>query len=128
MKQLKLNSKNIHWKIISAIYFLFLSIILVLAYTGKLPSQLVKIPCYDTFLHFILYGIATYLGHRALQKRQLKLKSISLPLWPLLFGIFTITEECLQSLSPLRTFSLQDMIASIVGLICGYLLAEKSKN
>jgi polysaccharide biosynthesis protein VpsQ len=107
---------------------LFLSIILVHAYTGRLPSQLANIPYYDTFLHFILYGIATYLGHRALQKRQLKLKLIVLPLWPLLFGIFTITEECLQSFSPLRTFSFQDMTASIVGIFCGYLLAEKSKN
>ncbi|MBR8829361.1 MAG: VanZ family protein [Gomphosphaeria aponina SAG 52.96 = DSM 107014] len=107
------------------IYLLILGSIFIIAYTGNLPPELSKIPFHDTIGHFILYGIATYLGHQALKRRQLNLWGNILPFWPVIFGVFTITEECLQSFSPVRTFSFKDMIASILGLLFGYWLAEK---
>jgi len=110
------------------IFFLFLISIFIIAYTGNLPPQLAKIPFHDTIAHFILYGIATYLGHQSLKRRQIKLLGIFFPLWPLLFGIFTITEECFQGFSPVRTFSFLDMTASMLGLFFGYWLAEISQQ
>ena len=112
----------------TTIYLVILYIILFLAYTGNLPRQISLIPFHDVIGHFILYSIASYLGHRVFQRRKINLLSFSIPLWPLLFGIFTITEESLQSLSPNRTFSWIDMTASIFGLLFGYWIAQKSRK
>lgn len=114
-------------KLIALIYGVIIIAILLLAYTGNLPPIFNKIPYYDVFGHLILYGLATYLGHLACNHRRIKLVSLSIPLWPFLFGIFTIAEELLQAFSPHRTFSLIDMLASLLGLSFGYWLAEKSK-
>ncbi|MGK7873422.1 MAG: VanZ family protein [Xenococcaceae cyanobacterium] len=121
--QLKLANRG--WAIAAFVYSAILLTIFVLAYTGKLPPQLSNIPFYDTLGHFILYGIATYLGHRVLKRRRINLLGYAIPLWPLLFAIFTVLEEGLQSFSPNRTFSWTDMIASMLGLLFGYWLSER---
>ncbi|NES87202.1 MAG: hypothetical protein F6K10_41070 [Moorea sp. SIO2B7] len=128
MKSPNLKVANRNWVIAASIYAAILLTIFILAYTGNLPTQLKMIPFHDTLGHFILYGIATYLGHRVLKRRKMNLLGYFIPLWPFLFGIFTIVEELIQSLSPNRTFSWLDMIASIVGILFGYWLAEKSKH
>ncbi|MEC4803540.1 MAG: hypothetical protein SAJ12_06955 [Jaaginema sp. PMC 1079.18] len=132
---IKLSLKQIHsqfarfgWLFLGVFYAATFLFILVLAYTGNLPEFLQHIPHYDTIGHFILYSIATYLGHRLLQCRQLTLFSYKLPLWPVLFATFTITEELIQQTSPNRTFSWLDMIMSILGILFGTWLAEREYN
>ena len=114
-------------KVVALIYGAIIVFILLLAYTGNIPPILNKIPYYDTFGHLILYGLASYLGHLAFKHRRMRFMSLSLPLWPFIFGIFTIVEELLQAFSPNRTFSLVDMVASLLGVVVGYWLAEKQR-
>ncbi|WP_224412694.1 VanZ family protein [Oscillatoria salina] len=113
--------------IASFIYGMILLSIFVAAYTGNLPAQLNDIPYHDTLGHLILYGIATYLGQCLLQHRHKIIFGCKIPLWPLMFGIFTVVEEFVQSFSPNRTFSWLDLTASLVGILCGYWLAKQSR-
>ncbi len=96
---------------------------LVLAYMGKLPSALTG---NDKLGHVVLYAIATFLGHRALGGRRWRrsLNGWYIPLFPALFGLFTIVEESCQSLSPNRTFDLGDLVASFLGIAIGWGWAE----
>ncbi|XHX80444.1 MAG: VanZ family protein [Stenomitos frigidus ULC029] len=121
------NVSRLGWRLLAALYACLLALILLLAYTGTLPSQLGRIPFYDKVGHLVLYGIATYLGHRVLQYRRLRLGTIALPLFPFLFAIGALTEELLQVFSPNRTLDAIDLIASFLGIILGYWLAEKGR-
>ncbi|MEO1593194.1 MAG: VanZ family protein [Cyanobacteria bacterium J06632_22] len=99
------------------------------AYTGNLPlGALNRIPYYDKAGHVILYCIATYLGHRVLQLRHLRRWSVTLPVFPALFGLFTLTEELLQFLSPNRTLDALDLVCSFIGVGLGYWLAERHRQ
>lgn len=97
-------------------------LILLMAYLGMLPGHLTR---NDKAAHLILYGIATLLGHLACHRRRLTLAAIALPLFPALFMLFTLAEEALQQFSPNRTFDQLDLLASIVGILAGYGLAER---
>lgn len=126
MKKAKQNKWGL-W-LMFAFYALILFIIIYSAYTKNLPSYLGRIPHYDTMGHFVLYGLATYLGHRVFQKRKIPFWKYSLPLFPTLFTVFTLVEECLQSLSPNRTLSLLDLVASFIGIGFAYWVVEKYHN
>lgn len=121
------NVSRLGWRLLAALYASLLLLILLLAYTGNLPPQLDRIPFYDKVGHLVLYGIATYLGHRVLQYRRFRLGTIALPLFPFLFTIGALTEEFLQVFSPNRTLDAIDLIASFLGIILGYWLAEKGR-
>lgn len=115
----------IRW--LAPFYGLLFCIILWSAYTGNLPAFLGKIPNYDIPGHIILYAMASYLGHRLSQWKMIRLFGRSLPLFPLGFTIWTIAEECLQSLSPNRTFSIVDLVCSLIGIILGWQLANRDR-
>lgn len=123
MKPSRLKS-NLGWQLVAAIYALSFLMILLLSYQGKLPPILTR---NDKFAHLVLYGIATYLGHRAWVGRRLTILKLRLPLFPILFGIFTVVEEMLQSYSPNRTLDGGDLVASFIGIAIGYWLADQSK-
>jgi len=121
-------SSNSSWLFLSIFYAGLLLTILFLAYTNSLPAFLGKIPYYDTVGHFVLYGMATYLGHRVLRHRKFKLFRRVFPLWPPLFGAIAIAEEIWQMTSPHRNFSWLDIAASLVGIWFGYWLVEKTQK
>jgi VanZ family protein len=50
-----------------------------------------------------------------------------LPLFPFLFAIGALVEELLQVFSPNRTLDAIDLIASFLGILLGYWLAEKGR-
>jgi polysaccharide biosynthesis protein VpsQ len=114
------------WRISATIYLVIFIVILVLAYTGQLPASFFT--QYDKVGHLVLYGLATYLGQKVFNFRQIRLQTIAIPLFPLLFGMFTIVEELLQSLSPNRSLDGLDLIASFFGIVLGYWLAEKGRH
>jgi len=118
-------SAPIGWTLLAFLYGSIFLTILILAYTGNLPTFL---PQNDKLGHVVLYCLATYLGHRACHYRRLMLLQRSLPLFPVLFGLFTITEEGLQALSPHRTLDAIDLLASFIGIFLGYRLAEWSNQ
>ncbi|MCX5963356.1 MAG: hypothetical protein NT070_09470 [Cyanobacteria bacterium] len=109
------------WKVLGLIYLVVFCLILLFAYQGKLPRILTA---NDKAAHVILYGIATFLGHRILDFRVFYRR---IPLFPALFGIFTFVEESTQALSPNRTFDLGDLVASFVGIAIGWWVCERLK-
>ncbi|MDX2229196.1 MAG: VanZ family protein [Leptolyngbyaceae cyanobacterium bins.349] len=109
------------WIVLSVIYAGFFGVILLYAYQGKLPGILTQ---NDKPAHLILYAIATFVGHLACNRRKLRFANYALPLFPVLFTLFTTVEELLQTLSPNRTLDSWDLIASFVGIGLGYWLAE----
>jgi VanZ family protein len=116
-----------NWTILFSLYFLFLLTVIISAYRGILPVELEHIPFYDTVGHFLLLGIASYLGHKALDGQMFKIRffPVALPLAPVLITMFIAIEESFQLLSPLRTASLVDMTANLIGIWGFYWLATR---
>jgi hypothetical protein len=117
---------NRNWVIAFGLYFLVLLTIIGLAYGGILPVKVSAIPFYDTIGHFILLGSASYLGHKALggQMITIWLFPFALPVAPLIISVFAAADESLQALSPLRTSTLSDMTANLMGIWAFYVLAR----
>ncbi|KMW70901.1 hypothetical protein WN50_31790 [Limnoraphis robusta CS-951] len=99
--------------------------IMLVADFGKLPyAQLEKIPYYDIIGHFFLYGIASFVCHRATNRRMMMIFHLPIPFGPFLFTLVTIAEEVLQHILPHRTFSLLDLGASLIGIVLFYKIGE----
>ncbi len=116
--------------ILAALYGLAFLITLWAAYNNRLPLVwLSQFPNYDKVGHVVLYCIPTYLGHRLCKqkhlKRPFKQSSLSVPVFPALFTLFTVTEELIQGFSPYRTLDPGDMICSLAGIGLGYWLAQR---
>lgn len=109
------------WLFLAIGYAAIFITILIFAYQGKLPAFLTQ---NDKLAHVILYAIAAFVGHRACNRRSLKLGRFALPAFPLGFTVFTIAEELFQSLSPNRSLDAWDLVASLVGIGLGYGLAQ----
>ena len=116
---------NRNWIIAFGLYFIILLTIIILADRGILPVKLAAIPFFDTLGHFILLGSASYLGHKALGGQMMKVWpfTVTVPLAPIVITVFAIADESLQAFSPLRTSSLSDMTANLVGIWLFYVLA-----
>lgn len=100
------------------------------AYSDRLPLDLLaQLPNYDKVGHVVLYCAASYLGHRLCGQKHFRgsswLGSVSLPVFPGLFTLFTVTEELLQQFSPYRTLDMGDLICSVAGIALGYWLAQR---
>ncbi|MEO1400313.1 MAG: VanZ family protein [Cyanobacteria bacterium J06635_1] len=110
---------------LAAIYAALFCLTLWAAYTDNLPTHLLKtIPYYDKIGHLVLYFIPSYLGHRVLRNRHFNALGLRLPIFPALFGLFTVTEELIQGFSPYRTLDMVDLICGFVGIVIGYGLAQ----
>lgn len=118
---------NRHWIFAFWFYLGILISICISAYLKIIPNEISQFPYYDTVLHFLLIGIAAYLGHLALNKRKIQLLTITLPLAPLLVTLFSVSEEFLQKLSPHRSFDLVDLASDFCGILLFTWLAEKTK-
>jgi len=116
---------NWGWWFLAILFTIIFIAILIGAYTGNLPPALTQ---NDKPAHLILYAIATFLGHRAFNRRRMRLLNFSLALFPTLFTLFTVVEEALQSLSPNRRLDALDLLMSLVGVAIGYGLAEWGKK
>jgi glycopeptide antibiotics resistance protein len=119
-----MKSSHLIWKSLTVIYLMVFLTIVVLAYRNGLPAFLMV---NDKAGHVGLYGVATFLGHRAINRRSIKLWSRAVPLFPWLFGLLTIVEEGCQALSLHRSFDGFDLVASFFGIVVGYGLAELGK-
>src|SRR4028118_689367 len=105
-------SKKI-WIVACFVYFLILLSIMLLVGTGKLVNFPLAHPPYDKLGHFVLYGIASFLCHRATGKKKMILFNYSIPFGPAIFTIFTAAEEMLQAILPNRRASIEDFLFSL---------------
>ena len=122
---MKLPLSTINWKLAFFSYLGILLGIMLLADTGMLKTFILAHPPYDKPGHFILYGIASFLSHRAINRRYLVIFGVSIPLGPFIFSHFTAFEEILQAILPNRTASFEDFFASMAGIILFYYIGEK---
>jgi hypothetical protein len=113
---------DLRWVGIFWSYIGILLVILFLAYTGMIPVEIAAVPAYDTVGHFVLLGLAAYLGHRASGRLTVTVVRLRLPLVPLLVALVAVFEEALQGLSPYRTQSLTDLAADMCGILFFYSL------
>lgn len=100
------------WALATIIYTGGIGVILYLAYTRGIPSEIAYIPYYDIIGHFVLYGIWAYLADRSLNSHRIKELSTA----ALILSAITILEEYLQNFSLNRTFSLVDLAFSLAGI------------
>lgn len=98
------------------LFTLFIIIISVLAYLGLLPTTIDAIPYYDSIGHFLLYGFWGYLFALVIPKSIIPRSGFIIPLGIVLASCVAIVEECFQSLSPIRTFSLTDLGCGLLGI------------
>ncbi|TCS94927.1 VanZ family protein [Hazenella coriacea] len=122
MKVMNTSPTHKPWKFAFIGYILFLLTVFALAYLKLIPVKLQYLPLFDTIGHFMLLGIASYLSHRAFNRKMISLGWVKIPLGPLLISIFIMIEEFLQSFSPYRTMSLSDIAANLSGIILFYLI------
>lgn len=116
--------------LMAAGYGLCFSIMLWAAYSDRLPLEwLAQFPNYDKVGHVVLYFAASYLGHRLCSQKHVRVPAqrggVSLPVFPGLFTLFTVTEELLQRFSPYRTLDMGDLICSVAGIVLGYWVAQR---
>lgn len=116
------------WIVAFISYFLILLGIMALAAKGKLVNFSLAHPPYDKLGHFILYGIASFLGHRASGRRMMVILGYPLPVGPLIFTLFTIAEEMLQAMFPNRSAGFDDLLASFSGIVLFFWLGELWDN
>jgi len=114
-------------KYISALFFIFIVAVIILADTGNLPHSIRAIydfPNGDKLGHFILFGLLTFFITRAIlstfpsKSRGWVTLSIGLVL-AVLIGM----EEFSQKFFPTRTFNLIDLLASYAGIVTFAFLA-----
>jgi VanZ family protein len=122
MKKTPLSVSRWFWIAGAAVFLGILAAILWFAYQGQLPPILTQ---NDKLAHVVLYGVATFLGHHACNRRHIRRFRWPVPLFPALFGLFTLGEELSQSLSPNRSLDGLDLLASFAGIAIAYWLAER---
>jgi polysaccharide biosynthesis protein VpsQ len=122
VKKSALTSFRLPWLLCAIGFMGILVTILWFAYHGNLPPILTQ---NDKPAHLVLYGIATFLGHQAWKRHQIRRFGCSVPLFPTLFTLFTLSEELAQKFSPNRSLDLMDLLASFAGIAIGYWLAER---
>jgi VanZ family protein len=119
-----MKSSNKLWIIASVVYLLFILSVMLVADLGLLVNFSPARPPYDKLGHFILYGIASFLFHRATGKKTVKLFNYKMPIGPAIFTVFTAAEELLQAILPNRSASIEDFLFSFAGIVIFYAIGE----
>lgn len=109
------------------LFFLQLAIILLgthMAYLDILPWRYMRWPMADKVLHMLVLGGISFWLNLWLNGRAVRVWKWHLPVAVILpFGLALI-EECLQSLSPVRTFDLLDLTADLLGMTLMYVFSN----
>ncbi|MBD1940150.1 VanZ family protein [Microcoleus sp. FACHB-68] len=124
MKVRGIKKSNLGWIIAFFGFFAILLLIMLLADLGRLPLPLFQQEPFDKVGHFCLYGIASFLSHRAINRRMMAIFNYPIPLGPFIFSLFTAFEETLQATLPNRSASFLDFAASMAGIIVFYWVGE----
>ncbi|MEG4804192.1 MULTISPECIES: VanZ family protein [unclassified Microcoleus] len=120
----KMKSSNKFWIVACVLYFLIILSIMLVADMGLLVNFPLAHPPFDKLGHFILYGISSFLCHRATGKKMMSVFNYPIPFGPALFTVFTAGEEMLQAILPNRTASIEDFLFSFSGIVVFYWIGE----
>lgn len=82
------------------------------------------VPFGDKLGHVGLYGALTLLLNLALRCYMLRVGGASMQLGTVLVMAFALVEELSQGLFPSRTFDGADVVADVVGIVCGAHVAK----
>jgi hypothetical protein len=97
-----------------------------MAYLGILPLGLLAWPMADKVLHFVLIGSVAFWLNLWWHGRRVTLSQrVVVPLALLAPFSVAMAEEAFQALSPLRTASLVDLSADLLGLVVFWYAAER---
>ncbi len=105
------------WSIVFLAYFAIIVLIVYLAYQGILPTNLPTNKYFDECGHFTLIGITALFAHLAMNRHFFKLSYIKVPVGPAIILLMATIEEFFQTLSPIREFSLTDLLSDLAGIV-----------
>lgn len=112
------NRKILIWAV-TAVFLLFIIIIIVYADKGILPEPISLIYSYvwgDKLAHFVLIGLLAFFVNLSLSARLVKIYSRPMLLGSFLVAIAVIIEEFSQLLISGRNFSLLDLTFDFLGI------------
>ena len=104
-------------------FAVFLVMIIILADSRHLPSFitiLYSFPYGDRIGHFLLFGLLSFLLRIAFPIPFIRTLKGEIPVLTLALAFFIIAEEISQIFIPARTFSWEDLIASLTGWGLGW--------
>jgi polysaccharide biosynthesis protein VpsQ len=115
------------WQVALILYVIVLGVISALAYTKRLHVGAISRSHADKLIHFVLLGGASFLARRA--SGDVRMKLWNWPWGPFVVGICASLDEFAQALSPVRTFSIADLVANISGVVVfGWLAGWKRRD
>jgi len=112
------------------VYSLAILAIFVMAYLSMLPLHLITVRWFDSLGHFVLYGLWGYFFGKAYPRLVIDKAVFTVSVGIAICTAIAILEECLQYLSPYRSFTLSDMALSLLGILtaAGYLNYIRNKK
>ena len=97
--------------------------IIILADFRHLPlfiTMLYTFPYGDRIGHFILFGLLSFLLHISFQDPRIQIMKREIPVLNLILAVLIIGEEISQIFISARTFSWEDLAASLAGWGAGW--------
>jgi hypothetical protein len=116
------------WRLGLGLYTAFILTVFLLAYLRFIPTQLNAVPYYDSIGHFVLYGTWGYFFARVFNRIVLRFDWIRVQFGILIIIPIATLEESLQSLSPVRTFSLFDLGWGCLGIMIACLIISMQEK
>jgi polysaccharide biosynthesis protein VpsQ len=109
-------------KAAALLFFLFLLFVIWAADTGQMPPlfrAMYDFPNGDRVGHVVLYGILSFLLSLAFP-RAVHRRRFTPPIVIIALLLFSVVEECSQSLFSSRTADAMDLVCSCTGILLGY--------
>ncbi len=117
---------------ISRRWWIFLFALMLLSIFGislgadlqLLPLSRIRIPSYDKFGHFFLYGILAFLLHLALQIRAWNIARVRVPIAFFIVTALCVLDEVQQMFVSSRAADVSDFVADVLGILAFLALAN----
>jgi len=109
-------------------YSALMGLIIFSAYAGWIPVRLHCFPFFDLVGHFVLYGFWGYFSGKAFPRPIFSFGRFKLQFGIAAISLVAITEEFLQQLSPMRSFSIADLGFGLFGIAVACTVLNFKRN